>query len=88
MDKQLESDDIFARPSLNDPLRRSLFSLVSGSAMPMGRDDAAEALGLPRGAVAHYLDRFARCGLLDTEYERRTGRTGSGATPNPSVRST
>lgn len=79
MDKQLQSDAISAISSLSDPLRCFLFNLASGSAMPMGRGDAAEALGLPRGTVACRLDRVARCGLLDTEYQRRTDRTGPGA---------
>ncbi|TFD85166.1 helix-turn-helix transcriptional regulator [Cryobacterium serini] len=79
MNEQSQSDDIFAIASLSDPLRRSLFDLVSQSAVPMGRDEAAEALGVPRGTVAFHLERLARCGLLDTEFQRRTGRSGPGA---------
>ncbi|WP_104191293.1 metalloregulator ArsR/SmtB family transcription factor [Cryobacterium sp. Y82] len=79
MNEQSQSDDMFAIASLSDPLRRSLFDLVSQSAVPMGRDEAAEALGVPRGTVAFHLERLARCGLLDTEFQRRTGRTGPGA---------
>ncbi|WP_104081184.1 metalloregulator ArsR/SmtB family transcription factor [Cryobacterium sp. Y11] len=79
MNEQSQSDDISAIASLSDPLRRSLFDLVSQSAVPMGRDEAAEALGVPRGTVAFHLERLARCGLLDTEFQRRTGRTGPGA---------
>jgi predicted ArsR family transcriptional regulator len=79
MKKQSESDDIAAIASLSDPLRRALFDLVSQSATPVGRDEAAEALDVPRGTVAFHLERLARCGLLDTEFQRRTGRTGPGA---------
>ena len=79
MNEQSQSDDISAIASLSDPLRRALFDLVSQSATPMGRDEAAEALGVPRGTVAFHLERLARCGLLDTEFQRRTGRTGPGA---------
>ena len=79
MTAQSHSDDIFAIASLSDPLRRSLFDFVSHSATPVGRDEAADALGVPRGTVAFHLERLARCGLLDTEYQRRTGRTGPGA---------
>jgi predicted ArsR family transcriptional regulator len=79
MNEQSRSDDISAIASLSDPLRRALFDLVSQSATPIGRDEAAEALGVPRGTVAFHLERLARCGLLDTEFQRRTGRTGPGA---------
>jgi len=79
MNEQSQSDDISAIASLSDPLRRSLFDLVSRSATPVGRDEAAEALGVPRGTVAFHLERLARCGLLETEFQRRTGRTGPGA---------
>ena len=79
MNEQSQSDDVFAIASLNDPLRRSLFDLVSQSATPVGRDEAAETLGVPRGTVAFHLERLAQCGLLETEFQRRTGRTGPGA---------
>ena len=79
MNEQSQSDDISAIASLSDPLRRALFDLVSRSATPMSRDEAAEALGVPRGTVAFHLERLARYGLLDTEFQRRTGRTGPGA---------
>ncbi|WP_104126864.1 metalloregulator ArsR/SmtB family transcription factor [Cryobacterium sp. Y57] len=79
MNEQSRSDDISAIASLSDPLRRALFDLVSQSATPMGRDEAAETLGVPRGTVAFHLERLARCGLLDTGFQRRTGRTGPGA---------
>ena len=79
MNRESQSDDISAIASLGDPLRRSLFDLVSQSATPVGRDEAAEALGVPRGTAAFHLERLARCGLLETEFQRRTGRTGPGA---------
>ena len=79
MNEQSQSEDISAIASLSDPLRRALFDLVSQSATPIGRDEAADALGVPRGTVAFHLERLARCGLLDTEFQRRTGRTGPGA---------
>ena len=79
MNEQSQSDGVSAIASLSDPLRRSLFDLVSRSATPVGRDEAAKALGVPRGTVAFHLERLARCGLLDTEFQRRTGRTGPGA---------
>ena len=45
----------------------------------MGRDEAAAALNVPRGTAAFHLERLAQCGLLETEFQRRTGRTGPGA---------
>lgn len=74
-----QPDSVAAIASLNDPIRRSLFDLVSRSATAVDRDEAAAALGVPRGTVAFHLERLAQCGLLETEFQRRTGRTGPGA---------
>ena len=79
MTGQSQSDEISVIALLSDPLRRSLFDLVCRSVTPMGRDEAAEVLGVPRGTVAFHLERLVRGGLLDTEFQRRTGRTGPGA---------
>lgn len=76
---QSQQDSVAAIASLSDPIRRSLFDLVSRSATAVGRDEAAAALGVPRGTVAFHLERLAQCGLLETEFQRRTGRTGPGA---------
>lgn len=76
---QSRPDSVAAIASLSDPIRRSLFDLVSHSATAVGRDEAAAALGVPRGTVAFHLERLAHCGLLETEFQRRTGRTGPGA---------
>ena len=46
---------------------------------PVSRDEAAEAVRLPRTTVAFHLDRLVDDGLLDVVYERRTGRSGPGA---------
>ncbi len=63
--------------ALGDPVRRELYRLAA--ARTIGRDEAAEALGIPRSTVAFQLDRLAAAGLLDVVYERRTGRSGPGA---------
>lgn len=70
---------VAAISALADPVRRSLFELVSRSATPVTRDSAAEAAGLPRSTTAFHLDRLAELGLLDVEYKRLSGRSGPGA---------
>ncbi|MGZ4612156.1 MAG: helix-turn-helix transcriptional regulator [Kineosporiaceae bacterium] len=65
--------------ALADPTRRRLYAYVSGRSEAVGRDEAAEQLGLPRHAVKFHLDRLVERGLLVTEYRRLSGRTGPGA---------
>ncbi|WP_405065654.1 helix-turn-helix domain-containing protein [Kribbella sp. NBC_01510] len=65
--------------ALEEPTRRRLYEYVVGRPEPVSRDDAANALGLPRTTAAFHLDKLAEEGLLATCYERRTGRTGPGA---------
>jgi predicted ArsR family transcriptional regulator len=65
--------------ALADPMRRRLYEYVLGRAEPVSRDDAATALGIGRPLAAHHLDRLVAAGLLDTEFHRRSGRTGPGA---------
>jgi len=71
--------DLGAVGSLTDPTRRRLYVLVTRSSEPVGRDEAADALGIPRQTAAYHLDRLAAEGLVDIEFLRRTGRTGPGA---------
>jgi predicted ArsR family transcriptional regulator len=63
--------------ALADPQRRELYRLAAER--PIGRDEAAAALGMPRSTAAVNLDRLADAGLLTVSYERRSGRTGPGA---------
>ncbi len=62
---------------LGEPIRRELYRLAAAGAI--GRDDAAERLGIPRSTAAFHLERLAEAGLLAVEHRRRTGRTGPGA---------
>jgi predicted ArsR family transcriptional regulator len=71
--------DLGAIGSLSDPTRRRLYVFVSRSNEPIGRDEAADALGIPRQTAAYHLDRLAEEGLVDVEFLRRSGRTGPGA---------
>lgn len=66
-----------AMTALADPQRRELYRLAIER--DVSRDDAAEALGIPRSTAAFHLDRLAAAGLLTIAYARRTGRSGPGA---------
>ena len=71
--------EISAIAALDEPTRRRLYDYVVRQPAPVGRDDAAGALELPRTTVAFHLDRLVDEDLLDVIYQRRTGRTGPGA---------
>ena len=73
------SAQVAAVAALAEPTRRRLYEYVVRRAHPVGRDDVAGALGVPRATTAFHLDRLVAEGLLDVHYERRTGRTGPGA---------
>jgi predicted ArsR family transcriptional regulator len=70
---------VLAVAALEEPTRRRLYDHVAHQPGPVTRDEAATALGLPRTTAAFHLDRLADEGLLDVDYERRTGRSGPGA---------
>ncbi len=65
--------------ALAEPNRRALYEYVVRRQSWVGRDEAAEAVGLRRGITAHHLDRLAEDGLLDVSFRRLSGRTGPGA---------
>jgi predicted ArsR family transcriptional regulator len=65
--------------SLSDPTRRRLYLFVARAQSPVSRDDAADALGIPRQTAAYHLDRLALEGLVEIEFSRLSGRTGPGA---------
>ena len=65
--------------ALAEPTRRRLYEHVVRSEEPVGRDEAAAAVGVPRATAAFHLDRLAAEGLLDVVHQRRTGRSGPGA---------
>jgi predicted ArsR family transcriptional regulator len=73
------SDDVEAIALLDEPVRRSLYEWVVTQREPVGRDQAATAVGVSRALAAFHLDRLAAGGLLTTEYRRLTGRSGPGA---------
>jgi predicted ArsR family transcriptional regulator len=65
--------------SLDQPLRRDLHRLLSSRGGWVTRDEASEALAVPRSVAAFHLDKLSEAGLVDTTFERTTGRTGPGA---------
>ena len=65
--------------ALAEPTRRALYEVVADHGDWMGRDAAADALGLERATAAHHLDRLAADGLLEVDYQRLSGRKGPGA---------
>jgi len=77
--KPTANDPVGAIALLAEPQRRRLYELVSGRADAVGRDEAAEALGISRELAAFHLDRLVDGQLLSTEYRRLSGRRGPGA---------
>ncbi|MFI2641934.1 helix-turn-helix transcriptional regulator [Streptomyces sp. NPDC018610] len=72
-------EDIEAIAALQDPVRRRLYEFVAGQGREVGRNEAAEAVGVARTLAAHHLDRLAEVGLLESGSRRLTGRSGPGA---------
>jgi predicted ArsR family transcriptional regulator len=65
--------------ALADPTRRALYEHVAAQPGPVGREQAATALGLALHTASFHLDRLVEAGLLATEYRRLGGRSGPGA---------
>jgi predicted ArsR family transcriptional regulator len=71
--------DLEAIALLQDAARRSLYEYVVGQGREVGRNEAAEAVGLQRTLAAFHLDRLAAAGLLEVGYRRLNARGGPGA---------
>lgn len=71
-------DDVLAIAALEEPNRRRLYDLVATEG-EIGRDLAADRLGISRELAAFHLDRLVEAGLLEAGYRRLSGRTGPGA---------
>jgi len=65
--------------ALAEPNRLALYRYVVATGIPVGREQAAEAVDLPLHTVKFHLDRLVEEGLLEAEYRRLSGRTGPGA---------
>lgn len=73
------ASQISAIAALNEPIRRDLYAYVVDRPEAVGREEAAEAVGISRELAAFHLDKLLEEGLLDVEYRRISGRTGPGA---------
>lgn len=73
------SRDVTGISALGDELRRRLYLFVASQPSPVGRDQAARALGIPAHQAKFHLDRLEEAGLLESEYVRLSGRSGPGA---------
>ena len=74
--------DLASLSSLDDPLRRRLYEVVTSRTGPVSRDEAAQAAGIGRALAVYHLDKLVESGLLDPRLTR--GRPG-GAGPGPAV---
>ena len=77
--KARRDDDLGAVSLLDEPVRRRLYAWVVAQPRPVGREETAKATGVARALAAFHLDKLARAGLLDSGYQRLSGRTGPGA---------
>jgi predicted ArsR family transcriptional regulator len=65
--------------SLLEPQRRALYRFVVSRERPVGKAEAAAAMGVARSVAAFHLDRLVADGLLTAEYRRLSERRGPGA---------
>jgi predicted ArsR family transcriptional regulator len=70
---------VSAIAALKEPVRRALYAYVLSRPEAVGREEAAQAVGIARELAAFHLDKLLEQGLLDVEYRRRSGRSGPGA---------
>ena len=64
---------------LGDPVRCRLYQHVAAAPGEVGRDAAADAVGISRSLAAFHLDKLVEAGLLAVSFRRLSGRTGPGA---------
>jgi predicted ArsR family transcriptional regulator len=74
-----DGPDLASLSSLDDPVRRRLYEVVSQRAEPVGREEAAAAAGIGRALAVYHLDKLVESGLLTATYRRPAGRGGPGA---------
>jgi predicted ArsR family transcriptional regulator len=71
--------DLASLSSLDDPLRRRLYEVVTSHPGPVSRDEAASEAGIGRALAVYHLDKLVESGLLTASYARPPGRRGPGA---------
>ncbi|MEU0478022.1 transcriptional regulator [Streptosporangium sp. NPDC006013] len=75
----MSGDDLDKVAVLHDPVRRAVYDYVTSRGREVGRNEAAEAVGIQRTLAAFHLDRLVEAGLLDAGFRRLTERTGPGS---------
>ena len=73
------ASQISAVAALNEPVRRALYTYILEKSEAVGREEAAQGVGITRELAAFHLDKLLEEGLLDVEYRRLSGRSGPGA---------
>jgi len=71
--------DLASLSSLDDPVRRRLYEVVTRQPGPVSRDEATSAAGIGRALAVYHLDKLVESGLLTASYSRPPGRSGPGA---------
>jgi predicted ArsR family transcriptional regulator len=56
--------DLASLSTLDDPVRRRLYEVVTRQPGPVGRDEAAAAAGVGRALAVYHLDKLVESGLL------------------------
>src|SRR3954447_316794 len=64
--------------ALDQPVRADLYAVLTDRDDWVGRDEAAEAAGVPRSVAAFHLDKLVEAGVGETGFGRPAGRTGPG----------
>ena len=72
-------DSLRAVATLADDLRRRMYLFIRAQRRPVGRDEAAEEVGISRKLAAFHLDKLVDNGLLKAHYSRLSDRVGPGA---------
>jgi predicted ArsR family transcriptional regulator len=67
--------DLASLSSLDDPVRRRLYDVVTPQPAPVSRDEAASAAGIGRALAVYHLDKLVESGLLTASYSRPQGRS-------------
>ena len=65
--------------AVGDPELRAALLWARGQSRPVTADELAASEGVHRNVARSRLERLVEAGLLDTGFERRTGRSGPGA---------
>lgn len=73
------SEQVSGIGALAEPVRRALYLFVCAQTAAVGRDEAADAVGVPHHKAKFHLDKLEAEGLLETEFARLGGKTGPGA---------